>query len=59
MPVGELTNELLSTYLRQKVALRLIVPEARRRLADGFIDGTELYDEELADALQSATEAGR
>jgi hypothetical protein len=54
-PIGELTNELLATYLRQKIALRLVVPEARRRLAEGRVDGTELYEEEVASALRSAT----
>jgi hypothetical protein len=53
-PIGELTNELLATYLRQKIALRLVVPEARERIAQGSIDGTELYDEVLANALRSA-----
>ncbi len=54
-PVGELTNELLATYLRQKIALRLVVPEAKKRLAAGYVDGTELYEEELPNALASAT----
>jgi hypothetical protein len=54
-PIGELTNELLATYLRQKIALRLVVPEARKRPADGYVDGTELYKEELANALRSGT----
>lgn len=55
-PVGELTNDLLATYLRQKIALSLLVPEARRRIADRFVDHTELYDEEVADALRYATD---
>jgi hypothetical protein len=54
-PVAKLTNELLATYLRQKIALRLVVPEARKRLADNFVDDTELYDEELENALKSVT----
>lgn len=57
-PVGELTNELLATYLRQKIATRLIVPEARRRIAERCVDGTELYEEELAEALRFATGEG-
>jgi hypothetical protein len=56
-PVGDLTNELLATYLRQKIALSLVVPEARKRIAANFVDDTELYEEELADALRSATGA--
>lgn len=54
-PVGELTNELLATYLRQKIALSLVVPEARRRIAANFVDDTEMYDEELENALKAAT----
>ena len=54
-PVGELTNELLATYLRQKIALSLVVPEARKRIAAKFVDDAELYDEELENALKSAT----
>ena len=56
-PVAKLPNELLATYLRQKIALRLVVPEARRRIAENFVDGTELYEEELAEAIKSATGA--
>ena len=57
-PVVELTNELLATYLRQKVALSLLVPEARKRIAEKFVDGTERYDDELANALKSVTGEG-
>jgi hypothetical protein len=53
-PVAQLTNQLLATYLRQKIGLSLVVPEARQRLAEGISDGTELYDEELASAMNSA-----
>ena len=53
-PVGELTNELLATYLRQKIALSLVVPEARKRIAEKFTDGTEMDDAELKNALKSA-----
>jgi len=51
VPVALLTNDLLATYLRQKIGLALVVPEARRRLDAGYVDGTELYDEELGVAL--------
>ena len=55
IPVGELSNELLATYLRQKVALSLVVPEAQKRIAESFADGSELYVEELVNALKLAT----
>lgn len=54
-PVAELTNVLLATYLNQKIALSLVVPEARMRVATKFVDGTEMFDEELEDALKYAT----
>ena len=54
VPVNELPNEILSTYLRQKIALSLMVPEARKRLTEQFVDGSELYEEELENALKSA-----
>jgi hypothetical protein len=53
-PVSELSNELLATYLRQKIALLIVIPEARKRVSANFIDGTELYDDELENALKSA-----
>ena len=53
-PVTQLTNNLLSTYLRQKFALPLIIPEAQKRVASIFVDDTELYDDELKNALKSA-----
>ena len=53
-PVTELTNDLLATYLHQKTALALLVPEARKRVAANYTDDTEMYDEELAEALEFA-----
>ncbi|MFZ6720514.1 hypothetical protein [Undibacterium sp. Ji49W] len=55
-PVSEISNYALSTFIRQSIALSLVIPEAKRRLAAGFTDGTELYDEELANALAVAIE---
>jgi hypothetical protein len=57
VPIPELTNEILATFLRQRIALALVVPEARRRLAAGLDDDSELYDGELASALNQVTEA--
>ena len=59
VPVRQLSNEILATYLRQKIGLRLTLPEAQRRLNAGFVDGTELYDEELINAVASAQSNGR
>jgi hypothetical protein len=57
VPVEELTNEALATYLRQRIAVTLIAPEARKRIASGFDDGSEIYDGELAKALDEAAGA--
>lgn len=57
VPDGEISNYVLSTFIRQRIALELVVPEAKRRLAAGFVDDTELYDEELANALAKSTDA--
>jgi hypothetical protein len=44
-------------FIRQGIALALVVPEARLRIQAGKIDGSELYDEELSDALARSREA--
>lgn len=54
VPVAEMSSYALATFIRQRIALSLVVPEARRRLASDFIDGSELYDEELAVAVAEA-----
>jgi transposase len=54
VPVEELPNEALATYLRQGIALGLIAPEAKKRVQSGFKDGSEMYDGELAEALRKA-----
>jgi hypothetical protein len=43
-PVNKLSKEQLATFLRQRVALLLIIREARRRLEDGFEEGSEMYE---------------
>jgi hypothetical protein len=45
---------MVATYLRQEIAVQLMIAEAERRLAIAAPDGTELYDGELAAALKSA-----
>jgi hypothetical protein len=50
-PVGELTNYVLATFIRQKIALSLVVPEAQRRIASGYTDETEILDDELTIAI--------
>ena len=57
VPVNDLPNQALATYLRQDIAVSLIAPEARRRVDANFHDDSELYDEELANALKLAKQA--
>jgi hypothetical protein len=57
VPVTELPNEMPATYLRQRIALQLIIPEARKRLEAGVDDDSELYDGELAQAFEKACDS--
>jgi len=57
LPVGEISNYVLATFIRQRVALDLVIPEANRRIASGFTDETEILDDELAIAI-AAIQAG-
>ena len=54
-PIGEISNYALGTFIRQQIALELVLPEARHRIATGFTDDTELYDEELSVAVSGAS----
>jgi hypothetical protein len=44
---------MLATFLRQEIALVLLIPEAKKRIAANFVDDSELYEEELLEALKS------
>lgn len=57
VPVSEVSNYMLATFIRQRIALGLVVPKAKRRIAAGIVDGTELYDEELSVAVSEAPNA--
>ncbi len=57
VPVAEISNYALATFIRQRIALVLLLPEARQRIESGFTDGTELYDEELSVAVLEALNA--
>ena len=55
-PINELSNYVLATFLRQKLGLSITISEAKKRIEVNYIDGTELYDEELENALEIAKE---
>jgi hypothetical protein len=50
-PIDELSNEMLATFLRQQIATMAILDEATKRLDINFDDGSELYEGELARAV--------
>jgi hypothetical protein len=54
IPAGELSNYVLATFIRQRIAWDITLPEARRRIATGFLDDTELCDDELFVAVSEA-----
>lgn len=51
VPVDEISNYVLATFIRQQIALGLVVPEAQRRIASGYTDETEILGDELALAI--------
>ncbi len=54
VPITELPDEMVATYLRQEIATDLMIEEARRRLASGKSDDTEMYDGEMGIARERA-----
>lgn len=54
VPMDEISNHALATFLRQRVALDLVMAEAQRRHQTGFSDDSEWDDEELAVAITGA-----
>ena len=54
VPIAELPDAGLALFLRQRVAVEPALAEARRRLATGRADGSELYDGELQAAVAEA-----
>lgn len=54
-PIKELTNQEISTFLRQKMAIEAIAPIAKERIASGVEDGTEAWNNELQQALDHAS----
>lgn len=51
VPIGQVTNHVLATFIRQRVGLSIGVPEADRRIEARHDDGSEMYDGELVSAL--------
>ena len=53
-PIKNLPNGILAMFLRQEIAVRFVAAEARTRIDSGVLDSSELYDEELPEALRQA-----
>ena len=54
-PIPDLPDAALALFLRQHIAVDAVLMEARRRLARGRPDDSELYDGELAEAVRAVT----
>jgi len=54
-PLQDLSREELATLLRQKIAVEHVLPIAKKRLADGADDDTEMFDGELQEAIDWAS----
>ncbi len=50
-PIKKLTNEELATFLRQKIAIEHILPEAKKRIEMKIDDDSEIYEGELSGAV--------
>jgi hypothetical protein len=57
VPFPDLPNAVLAMFIRQRIGLPFVVDEAKIRVHNGFQDGSELYEEELANALAKSREA--
>jgi hypothetical protein len=55
VPIEELPDSGLALFLRQRIAVGPVLAEARQRLASGRLDDSELYEGELAAAVESAS----
>jgi len=51
VPVGTISNSVMATFIRQRIALSIVIPEAQGRIVAGFEDGTEILDDELLIAI--------
>jgi len=54
IPIDKLSDEMLATFLRQKIALDAVIEEAQRRVENQNYDGSELHDGELERNLREA-----
>ncbi|MEM7359881.1 MAG: hypothetical protein AAF431_12345 [Pseudomonadota bacterium] len=51
-PISELSDQMVATYLKQRIGKAFMIDEAKRRLANEKRDDSELYDGELKEAYE-------
>lgn len=51
VPIRQVTNLVLATFIRERIGLSIVVPEAKRRVEARYDDDSEMYDGQLASAL--------
>ena len=54
VPLDQLPDVMVATYLNQQIAVAQMIEEAQRRVDQGKYDDTELYEGQLADTLEYA-----
>lgn len=54
VPLHELSDRMVATFINQRVAVSEILEEARRRLKHQEPDDTESYDGQLIEAVSEA-----
>lgn len=59
VPVNELPDVMVATYLNQDIARPLMIEEARKRMAGGKRDGSELYDGQLKESVERVGQVTR
>lgn len=56
-PLRDLSREELATLLRQRIAVEHLLPIAKKRLEEGIDDDTEMFEGELHEAIEYASNA--
>ena len=51
VPIRQVTNLVLATFIRERIGLPIVVPEAKRRVEARYDDDSEMYDGQLASTL--------
>ena len=55
VPVNELPDLIVATYLNQRMALPIMIAEAQQRITAAKSDESEMFEGQLREALNQAT----